>query len=83
MARRKKKKHAEPEKRTLLRRITVPATFLDRLEFLKEATGAFDVEEVVNKAIAYYDRSICARREGSVIIFFDKLGRIEDADPCT
>jgi len=63
-------------------RIHVTASFVDRLRFLMKQVRAVDEEEILIRALEYYDRAVCASViERSTITLRGRDGSLEDFRP--
>ena len=64
-------------------RITLPELDCDRLAFIMELSETEERDDVILKAIRYYDAALCAvQLESSVIRIRHRDGTEEDFAPC-
>lgn len=61
-------------------RVTLPTVVLDRVELLGRV-AELDRDELLERAVLYYDRAVCARVEGATIVARHKNKRREDFTP--
>lgn len=64
-------------------RITLPELDCDRLAFIMELSETEERDDVILKALRYYDAALCGTKlEGSVIYIKHRDGTEEDFAPC-
>jgi hypothetical protein len=63
-------------------KVDLPVELADRLLFLARMVGSTDLEHVVERAVGYFDRAVCATLDGAKIVAHHKNDKSEDLNPC-
>ncbi len=70
-----------PGRRRIRLTLDITAIQRDRILFLQGITGTEGPEEVVRRALRYYDRAVCAVAEGATIVARHRDGSVEYLRP--